>query len=69
MRCFAPLQIKLGDIYYPVTALSPAGPRPSALSFKTADGMKLYPTRLHYLPTWLYRVMSGMPFWTFPADD
>lgn len=69
LRCFAPLQIKLGDVYYPVTALSRAGRRVSAFAFETADGVKLYPTRLRYLPTWLYRVMSGMPFWTFPTDD
>lgn len=69
LRCFTPLQIKLGDAYYPVTALSPAGRRSPALSFKTADGVKLHPTRLHYLPTWLYRIMARMPFWTYPTDD
>jgi methionyl-tRNA formyltransferase len=69
LRCFAPLQIKLGDTRYSVTALSPAGRRSPALSFKTADGVKLYPTRLHYLPTWLHRIGAGIPFWTFPTGD
>jgi Formyl transferase len=69
LRCFAPLQIKLGDTHYPVTALSPAGRRSPALSFKTADGVKMYPTRLHYLPVWLYRTVASIPFWTFPVDD
>lgn len=69
LRCFAPLMIKLGDVDYSVTALSRVGRRSPALSFKTADGVELYPTRLHYLPTWLYRIAVAIPFWTFPRDD
>ena len=54
LRCFAPLQIRVGGVRYPMSSLKVAGKAPRPLAFKTADGVTLAPDRLQYLPTWLY---------------
>ena len=54
LRCFAPLNIVIDGIRYPVSSLKTASRESELLAFKTADGITLSPNRLQYLPTWMY---------------
>ncbi|MCW5983016.1 MAG: hypothetical protein KIT09_33305 [Bryobacteraceae bacterium] len=59
LRAFEVLRIKLEGAWYPVTALKD-GVRKGRLSFLTSDGRVMTPSRLMFLPRWLYPIYHSL---------